>query len=1413
MAKVTNTFIKNKLNQDLDARLLPNGEYRNALNIQVSKSEGANVGSLENVLGNVIVKDFEALTGVDDLICIGFLTDEFNSTIYLFLTDNPKSTDLNPEAYKPTANNFIFSYNTLLDDASNTTLLVEGAWLNFSKNSPITAINILEGLLFWTDNRNQPRKIDTTKANPSRLANPTHYISEDQISVAKYNPYDPIQMWKKSTETGSENWETPYESTMKDVSSKFMPNGGSANIIGTYAGGTNHIPVSTVKGDIQFTGFNAYDSNSTISYINSATGELVSTGLFVSDYDTSVDPHEIETTATVVNGMPPLPSGTEIVLNANPYYKHLFAGDPDYLEDRFVRFSYRYKFEDGEYSIFAPFTQIAFIPKQDGYFLFTNKEGIPEKDDQSNTYRSTIVSFMENKVDDIELRVPLPTGYTGADINGGLKITEIDILYKESDALAVKVVDTIDVEDIVFVDDYFSYQYGSKKPFKTLPSKDLIRVYDVVPVKALSQEIISNRLVYGNFQDKHTPPETINYSVNVGAKKTFDLQDGTAISDSQSDTTTIQISGKTGTILVGSVITNLLSSGNPVVVTAVDTIFTEITVNEPVTITTGEELVFEPGADDTQYTSVVENPNHTVKQNRNYQVGIVLSDRFGRQSSVIISKDSILSKEDGDSFVGSTIYSPYQTTAVEQNEWPGDSLKLLFNDPIGPANPNTTTGWPGLYNGDPTSLSYNPLGWYSYKVVVKQTEQEYYNVYLPGIMASYPESTTLEIGNTSHAILINDNINKVPRDLNEVGPDQKQFRSSVRLFGRVQNTSTDIAYIGTIPQDIGLSNDQYFPGRESDTVSTISTLNDLFDYDPNDPPRPDYFPQFYSFLSNPLVARISTDDKIGQIATTNYNTASALVDSNGLTPNVVVLKNVVGDILPSMVVFGGGLPAGTTVSSWTPDPADSSKGNLDFSADVTLSQDAVLTFAQGFTGSNLGTIKDPGIQYLAVYETEPVESELDIFWESSTAGLISDLNYLILNTIGGGASFSSFNTNDWDESINWQPGDTSANILTDDFTLLDTFGQPIDNFTLTMSSVRNGSNTSVSQYFQLFETTTPNYYNIKVTQSYWDNVYFNSSANLRNFTFNFISTVDTVSTAFLEIGNPNNISPTISAYQDRPDEPCGQVIYKSRNDENIITKWGVNGSSNPELRNRDLVWEITSQTNSNGDPVPSDQSFTLTTDQAGYADDILESPEYVSQVTLKNLLNSSGNQPRPVDEYTITMQLTDPGPAIDTCTVVIEQRATPYVESWRGFTVYGSTSQGDYFNCKGIYFKVITNPFSGVNAGWYYYIYQTSSPDSGYDFPSSYQDAALADTVSMGAIGIFKNASSSSSSTSGNLSAGDWLFSNATAEFGTGSAQEFFKTAVQNRVFPPSPNYGQANGDAGTTKLPPFTPISVVEFI
>jgi hypothetical protein len=69
MAEVKNAFIKSKMNKDLDARLIPQGEYRDAVNIQVSKSEGDDVGALENVLGNVSRADFEADSGAHRLFC------------------------------------------------------------------------------------------------------------------------------------------------------------------------------------------------------------------------------------------------------------------------------------------------------------------------------------------------------------------------------------------------------------------------------------------------------------------------------------------------------------------------------------------------------------------------------------------------------------------------------------------------------------------------------------------------------------------------------------------------------------------------------------------------------------------------------------------------------------------------------------------------------------------------------------------------------------------------------------------------------------------------------------------------------------------------------------------------------------------------------------------------------------------------------------------------------------------------------------------------------------------------------------------------------------------------------------------------------------------------------------------------
>ena len=78
MAKVKNSFLKSKMNKDLDARLLPQGEYREAVNAQISKSEGSQVGNLENSLGNAAIQNYQTLTQSSNIKCIGSFADEIN---------------------------------------------------------------------------------------------------------------------------------------------------------------------------------------------------------------------------------------------------------------------------------------------------------------------------------------------------------------------------------------------------------------------------------------------------------------------------------------------------------------------------------------------------------------------------------------------------------------------------------------------------------------------------------------------------------------------------------------------------------------------------------------------------------------------------------------------------------------------------------------------------------------------------------------------------------------------------------------------------------------------------------------------------------------------------------------------------------------------------------------------------------------------------------------------------------------------------------------------------------------------------------------------------------------------------------------------------------------------------------------
>ena len=1087
MANTSNNFLKGKMNKDLDARLLQNGEYRNAINAQVSKSEGANVGSLENVLGNTLVQDFNTLTGVTGLKSIGYLTDEINNTVYIFLTSHSANK------YDPGAKNFIISYNSLQETY---VILVQGSFLNFSQLNPIYGVNILEGLLFWTDNRNQPRKINVVSANTLG-----YYTTEDQISVATYNPYESIELFEIITPAmATANPELApaegdYQTTMFDVTSKFYPNGGSAfsannNPLAVATGLTVPIDLNdtTAEGDVT--------SGMRVSYIDD-NGLMINTGVTVATAPTGGTPSFL--TSANISAYPLPNTKIEFVFDSNPYYENGFSGDSEFLKDKFVRFSYRFQFDDNEYSIFAPFTQPTFIPEQDGYFMYNQDwhDTSAQTTDEQDTYRSTIVDFMENKVTKIGLRIPLPS--TKATLQSLHKITSIDILYKESDALAVKVIDTIPIENIVaqtVEPEIFTYNYNSKKPFKTLPSDEIIRVFDKVPVKAFSQEISANRVIYGNFQTKHTPPASIDYSVGVNLK-----EDNTAT-----------ITPRTIKSAVGK----------------------------------------------------LEYPSSTLKQNRTYQVGIVLSDRYGRQSTVILSNQDASQTNNSQEFGGSTTYTGYLGSSIDRAEFPGNALRVLFNQPIGPTQPNLNTGWPGIYNGDSASADYNYLGWYSYKIVVKQQEQEYYNVYLPGVMAAYPNDKTLELGKTSHTVLINDNINKVPRDLTEVGPTQKQFRSSVDLNGRVEN-------IDTPPNSSGLTNTQFYPKKAGSIVSTIASDDDLFN---GENTLTNYIPSqaFYSIDSDPFIARISTTKEFG-VLNTNVTRTSGTTNPDDQTITIIAGS---GTIDPGDTVTGGTIVPGTIVTVVT------STTEIEVNKKQTLVAGTTLNFHKSVPITNL--------QNLAIFETNPVLSELDIFWETSSSGLITDLNTAIIENSSAAATINGFNATNFTEAIipgvSTTPASDGPLMGTTTFNLVNelnvaiVYGTGTNEGVLSLLSVFDTQSSPQDRSAEFtFNDDASGDYTISVTGSASNPYYYYGfPIEARSFRFLFQSVVNGIVETFYENVTLTNLDPVITGC------PGSAVTLTGGNGTAFsvaATLYAVNGSSYGTNKQTDLTWTLTEAAGNN----------------------------------------------------------------------------------------------------------------------------------------------------------------------------------------------------------------------------------------
>jgi hypothetical protein len=134
MAEVKNSFLASKMNKDLDSRLVPSNQYRNAFNIAVSESEDSDVGALENVLGNTLIAT-ETNFGANATV-IGYGVDEISEKIYLFITDYTDISPTNLTNNQAAVNQGISSIVCLdvKNNANTFITLVTGRFLNFSTN-------------------------------------------------------------------------------------------------------------------------------------------------------------------------------------------------------------------------------------------------------------------------------------------------------------------------------------------------------------------------------------------------------------------------------------------------------------------------------------------------------------------------------------------------------------------------------------------------------------------------------------------------------------------------------------------------------------------------------------------------------------------------------------------------------------------------------------------------------------------------------------------------------------------------------------------------------------------------------------------------------------------------------------------------------------------------------------------------------------------------------------------------------------------------------------------------------------------------------------------------------------------------------------------------------------------------------
>ena len=583
MPEFNRNFSQGKMNKDLDERIVPVGQYRDAMNVEVSTSEGSDVGALQTLHGNIpvtpgIVPDnsycvgsivnneenciYWLVAGGEEQVVPGhFITKDYilkynvdtGKTIYVFVdiykvrtklstavaaaenyitTTSPQGLRTGMSAVTGAGNLYIRGLNIpgsnqlFVEPGYDLTTLNAGddltftsrRILNFSQFNDVTAINIVDDFIMFTDDISEPKLINIKRSimgtGGVSAATDWFVIGEGQDAITHTRLIsdrvdglfqndgleivnDPNRPFLLCAFSEEENNTTIKKSPLTPPTLVM-----SASLDGDTQGG--FFSETTFDGFVVGTPPTTINTGTAVQ-LQFTTGMDLSINDFVILTNDLTENPQSFTNFDVRLQVVEVISTTEVLFNVVSIREEMSSDIQFYVlkqqvdplfEFKFPRFGYRYKYVDGQYSAFSPFSEVAFLP---GPFSMDPREG----------YNLGMANRLRNLK--VQNYAPHPT-------NRPKDIVEIDILYKEERSTTVYTVKTLRRQDGIgtllwpedqggltdYIDDVTigirgSINITSELIHAVVPENQLLRPWDNVPRLAKAQEVSGNRLIYANY--------------------------------------------------------------------------------------------------------------------------------------------------------------------------------------------------------------------------------------------------------------------------------------------------------------------------------------------------------------------------------------------------------------------------------------------------------------------------------------------------------------------------------------------------------------------------------------------------------------------------------------------------------------------------------------------------------------------------------------------------------------------------------------------------------------------------------------------------------------------------------------------------------------------------------------------------